>query len=116
MLKALQSIFFLIEESYKHCSYYSQLKSILEQLFEQEDEVLSDIALKSVMIICKSLNINTNFLKSSEIETHESMGQSKIISLCNSVGATSYLNLPSGIDLYQAAAFKQAHLISIFIN
>ena len=74
------------------------------------------MALKSIKSICKALNINTKILKSSEIETYGSVGESKIITLCEMVGAKTYFNLPSGVDLYQPAAFEKAQLELRFLS
>ena len=74
--------------------------------------------LKSLLIyICRHLDINTQFVLSSEIDIKPDLkGQDKIIALVKSLGGTQYINAPNGRKLYDETCFKQQEINLKFLN
>lgn len=66
---------------------------------------------------CKLLEIDIKFLHASEIlEKKELSGQDYILKLCKTVGATEYINLSGGKNLYQSKVFENAGINLRFLN
>ena len=71
-----------------------------------EGENLVDINMGSIEYSRQKLNISTPILLSSEIKTQGKQSE-KLVNLCNSVGATSYLSGPFGKDYLDISLFDQ---------
>ena len=62
----------------------------------------------SFKIICKYLDIHTEFIISSELKKDCSMkGQEKVLSICSILGATEYYNAIGGQQLYSYSDFQK---------
>lgn len=55
-------------------------------------------------------------LESEVSSSHVSPGEEGVIELCRMLGATEYINLPGGKDLYQAGRFRRANIELGFIE
>jgi len=69
---------------------------------------LNEMLCESLMWTARYLGLNCDFAYSSGI-SHQS-GQRRILDICRHYGATSYLNLSGGKDLYDAADFGSIKL------
>lgn len=69
---------------------------------------LSELLLKSVIWMSKDLGIDCQFEKSCGISANK--GVQKILDICHHFGATSYINLSGGYDLYHQSQFGNIKL------
>ncbi len=68
----------------------------------------SDVTARTLMDGCEILGITTPLKFSSELSVPDSYrGQQRVLEICRRVGADHYLNLPSGIDLYDSKIFLE---------
>lgn len=68
---------------------------------------LFDYILYSIRTVASHLNITTPLIISSTLEIDQSLkSQDKVIAICKSRGADSYLNPIGGVDLYDPVSFK----------
>lgn len=72
-------------------------------------ELLSPMLCESIQWMSKHLNINTQFKHASQYPSGKK-GQDRILELCRKLGATSYVNLPGGINLYDEKDFEEIEL------
>ena len=71
---------------------------------------------KTLVWSCEALEISTQMVRSSMFNLDECYrGQDRILELCRVVGATEYLNLPGGLELYDQEAFKSANVELAFL-
>lgn len=71
----------------------------------------------SFKIICKYLDIYTEFIISSELKKDCSMkGQEKVLSICSILGATEYYNAIGGQQLYSYSDFQKQGISLKFLQ
>ncbi|MEN9061876.1 WbqC family protein [Ponticoccus litoralis] len=78
---------------------------------------VSDYLAAQLIFACDALGIGTKIqLSSSYRVTSKLQAQDRVIALAHATGATSYVNLPGGRSLYDAAAFSAAGLSLSFVS
>jgi hypothetical protein len=69
---------------------------------------LSDYLIRLLERVCERLELPFRDFRSSSLHLDPSLkGQDRILAAVKQVGATRYLNLPGGRELYDTAAFRQ---------
>jgi hypothetical protein len=92
--------------AYKNAPFYSNLEPLLNSIFISSQNNLSQFIIETTKLIIDYLDINTKLLRSSEIKKNNALkGQDKVIEICKMLGATKYINLPGGKDLYSKERF-----------
>ena len=105
------------KEAYARSVYFSQVFPMLEEIVLFEDNNLFAFLLNSIKKVATFLSIDTEILVSSTIQIdHDLKGQDKVLAICEAVGATQYINLIGGIELYSHDAFKKNDLMLKFIR
>lgn len=102
--------------NYQHCEYYSQVDYVMQQLELLDVETIADLSLSSVRIMCDVLQIGVDIKVSSEYPHCDLTGSDRILKLCKSVNASTYLNLPSGENLYDQTNFKKSGVDLVFLK
>lgn len=93
---------------YKKFPFYAEGMSILEAVFEQPAITISDMALASVRACCDALHMSTSITISSTTPQAENCKkEKKLIAICKSLQADTYLNPIGGVDLYSQDMFTQ---------
>jgi len=104
----------LIQSAYRKAPYFQKVYPLVEECLLYEEDNLFNFVLKSIRMICESLNISTPIAVSSEIPIDHSLRkQDKVIALCKFFDAKVYINLPGGKSLYDRRAFIE-HGIHIY--
>ncbi len=66
---------------------------------------------------CEVLGLPHQVKRSSELAIPEDLrGEQRIKAICQSLGATEYLNSPGGVELYDAASFEKSGLKLLFLR
>ena len=87
------------------CTYKRAEEHPLYQcLKSQEEEMLSPILCNTLKFTAHYLGLSTEFVESSP--SHE-RSQELILSVCKDFGATTYINLPGGMGLYDETQFAK---------
>lgn len=81
----------------KFLEYYETFKTY---------ENLCDLLIDSLIETCRILNIKTNFYKSSTLNI-KGFGEDRIINICKKFNASTYFNLPNGINYYNKINFSK---------
>jgi len=89
----------------------------LQKMTLWDDVHLVDVLEKTLQALCARLQISTKFYRSSCIDYNPSFrGQDRIVEICLSLGATDYINMNGGRELYKTFAFKQKGLCLHFLE
>ena len=92
------------------------LPEVWENLFSSAAGPLVPWLTASLDLTCQSLNIESQIIRSSELEIPDGYtGQDRIIQICKTLGATSYLNAPGGRHLYSEKAFQEEKIELSFL-
>ena len=97
-----------IRGSYARAPYFHECISLLESLINFEDRKLFNFIFNSITQICSILCIETEIFISSKISiSNDLKGQEKVINLCKSLGAETYVNPIGGAELYSSEVFNE---------
>jgi len=96
-----------IRHSYSKSPYFNSIYPVIESIILFKEEVLSLYLKNSIEIIANYLEMNTEFILSSDINKDNKLqGQDKILQICKILGATEYYNAIGGKGLYSVEDFK----------
>jgi hypothetical protein len=84
----------LIKENYVGSEYFEAYKEDIFEIYNHNFETLSELNIYAVKKICKILDINTELINSTTLNTHGTKDD-KIIEICNKIGADVYLSGPA---------------------
>lgn len=106
-----------ISEAYRKAPYYKDVIILIEKCLLYNDTNLFNFIFNSIKIINDFLLINTKISISSSIDIdHKLKSVEKVIAICKKLNASTYVNPPGGIDLYNFEQFKLNKINLIFHN
>lgn len=112
-IKILKSI----NQSYVKAPYFKNIFPLIEDIFNQKERNLAKFIGYSLEVISNYLNINTNFIYSSDIEKNNNLkGQDKILDICNKLKAKEYVNAIGGQELYSKDEFISKNIQLNFLK
>jgi hypothetical protein len=106
-----------LKGAYRRAPYFEQTFQLLERVVNCNEQCLFGFLHYSIVEICEHLGIQTEICVSSTIEAdHDLKNQERVLDLCESVNATSYINAIGGVDLYSKDAFQDSGINLNFIQ
>jgi len=106
-----------ITESYRKAPFFSTIYPALEGVFLFEDCNLFNFIYQTVQLVKEYLGINTHLIVSSAVPVdHTLKSQDKVIEICKSCNAGTYINPIGGLELYSKDVFGKAGLKLKFIK
>lgn len=101
--KILQSF----KGAYARAPQFEPTFALLERIIRHPEDNLFHFILHALLQTCAHLGLNTEIRVSSTIEIdHTLKAQDKVLALCESVGARTYINAIGGVGLYSGEAFQ----------
>ena len=105
-----------IEYNYQKAPYFSDVFPVVEQILEFKNYNLGHFLANSLKSVCDYLKIEKRFEFSSNINTNVLKSESRIISICNELQCSQYINMVGGKHLYQSKAFNEYNVKLTFIR
>ena len=106
-----------IKSAYRRAPYFAQTFPVVEQIVRYEDANLFRFLHHSIVKTCEHLEIKTEIKISSSLAIdHGLKNQDKVLSLCEAVGASTYVNAIGGKELYSKETFREKSLELKFIQ
>ena len=103
--------------AYGRAPYFSECLTLLDRVLGFEGNNLFRFILHSLSETCVHLNIETEIFISSKISiSNDLKGQEKVINLCKSLGAETYVNPIGGAELYSSEVFNESGVDIKFIK
>ncbi|PXX97932.1 hypothetical protein DF185_16470 [Marinifilum breve] len=93
--------------AYAKAPYYKEVRDVIESVFVGEYSNIGDLAILSILVVCRYMNMELNWMKSSE-EFSETKGQDKadrLISISKMLACDTYINPIGGKSLYHKDYF-----------
>ncbi len=117
-LNDVRKIINKITESYRKAPMFSEVMPIVEKILLCPHKNLFDYIYNSLLVWKEFLKISTKILKSSSlsINIEEYKGKDKVIAICKSLGAKSYINAIGGQELYSKKDFATEGIEIKFIK
>ena len=106
-----------VEASYKKAKYYNDVMPLFLEIINYNEKNLALFIKHSFEVIAKYLDIQTEFIISSDIEKNNDLkGQDKVIEICKKLNATEYINAIGGQELYSKETFKENEIDLHFLK
>lgn len=106
-----------IEQSYSKSPYLYDVLNILDNVFKDKPEKISELALKSIIEFCDYLDIDTEIKVASEIMYDKVDDRFlNIINICKNQNSEHYINPIGGTKLYDKELFKNHGIKLNFIQ
>ena len=107
-----------IHAAYKKAPQFSSVFPIVEKIFGYEDKNLARYVGDSLIQIADYLQLNTEFIYSSEITEKDSSlkAQDKILNICTVMEASEYINAIGGVELYSKERFEELNIKLSFLK
>jgi hypothetical protein len=102
-----------IEMNYKKSACFNDFYSVFKDCLNKNHENLSDFNIDMIKVICKLLNIKTEFVLSSELNIQETSTE-RLISICKVLGANKYLSGSGGSKYQDEKIFEDNSLQLVY--
>lgn len=112
-----QGLLRLLISAYRAASFFEETLPIIRSVLEFPGRNLFDFVFNSISIITKHFNISTPLtISSTLLMDHGLKGQDRVIEICKSCQANSYVNAIGGLELYDPSLFRDAGIDLHFIK
>ena len=106
-----------IKQNYSKAPFFNDVFPLLEEILGNKVKNLPRFIGISLVGISKYLNINTNFLYSSDLENDKSLkAQERLIEISKILTATDYINAIGGKELYDKEFFLKNNINLSFLK
>jgi len=105
-----------IRNSYLKAPYYKNYEYILEAIYLSNTWThISDLDIFSTKLIAKALDINTEWVKASDLKISGQKDGEKIINICKHLNCNYFINGPSAKAFMNDELFKKEHITLDYI-
>ena len=106
-----------IKNNYLKSPFFNNVFPIIKDFIMCDDENLFNFILYSIEAITTYLEIKTKIIISSSIDIdHQLKSENKVIALCKSQNASTYINAIGGVNLYNKENFSNENINLQFIK
>jgi hypothetical protein len=106
-----------IKQNYSKSPEFTFVYPLIEQIVTHQEKNLARFLNYSLRLVCDYLDLRPQWFVSSDIKKDNTLrGQDKIMAICKELGATQYINLPGGKELYDQEFFVEQGLKLSFIE
>lgn len=106
-----------VRQSYKKSPYQEDGIGLLERVLGDAEKGLASICRSSIREVLDYLGMSKDFVFTSAIYDNQSLkGDKRILDICQREGATMYINLPGGRELYDSEVFLKDKIELRFIS
>jgi hypothetical protein len=106
-----------LEASYRKAPFFAGVFPVLTSIIKAPQRNLFDYIHHSIRVTADFLDVKTPIVISSTVAIDHSLrGERKVLAICRSLGATTYINAIGGLELYSKSAFDAAGIVLQFIK
>lgn len=97
-----------IQQSYARAPYFQEAIQLIENILSSEETNLARFLDFSLREFCDYLGLDRVWRLSSDLKKDVALkGQKKVLAICDELGASQYINLPGGRELYDHTSFAK---------
>jgi hypothetical protein len=112
-----QSLLKPIESAYRKAPYFASAFAVFDAIVRATPRNLFEFLHHGLRVTADYLDIKTPIVVSSSVPVdHDLKSEARVIAICGALGATRYVNLIGGRDLYAAEHFNDAGIDLKFIQ
>lgn len=106
-----------VRQSYSRAPFFASAFALVSTVLEIAERNLARFLFQELHAITEFLGIDREWVMSSEIQMDSALrGQDRVLAICESIGATHYINLPGGRSLYDVSVFAERGIALSFIK
>lgn len=106
-----------IPEAYRQAPYFSAVYPLIEKCICHEEPNLFLFIFNSLKLICRHIGINTPLIISSQMPVNHALkGEQRVIEICKSLNADTYINPIGGLELYNKDTFRESGIELKFLK
>jgi WbqC-like protein family len=106
-----------LSQAYAKAPCFSEINEMVIKVFNTPCNSISELSVASLQQVCSYLGLGTEFVvTSSKYNNNHLKAQDRVIDICKTEGADTYINLSGGRELYSKDAFRAAGLELCFID
>jgi hypothetical protein len=106
-----------IKNSYSRAPQFNEVFTLIEDDLKSDSKNLFEFIYKTILTICKYLEIETKIVISSVLEVPSNLKSSeKVKYICKKLKGSTYINAIGGIDLYRKLDFKEIGIDLFFLK
>ncbi|KUG09613.1 WbqC family protein [Solirubrum puertoriconensis] len=115
--KSLGKLLITIRQAYSAAPEMARVLPLIEQVLLAPESDITTLVGHSLKLINDYVGAPMPLVRSSEIEKNNQLtGQSRVIEICQRLGATEYVNASGGASLYSHSEFAQAGIVLQFLQ
>jgi hypothetical protein len=115
--KCFETLRRTIRERYARAPYFQETYGLIDNVLSFDGDNVADFLSYQIREVCAHLDIETEILRSSQLQKDESLkAQDRIIDLCRRLGADEYYNAIGGVELYDKESFENAGMRLHFLR
>lgn len=115
--KRIKKLLKKIRFTYSNAPYFEGVFPVIEEVFLTETELISDLAIESIIKVTNYLEMECNFLKSSsDYDNEELNAADRLIDICEIENINHYVNLNGGRELYDKQYFLENKIKLTFLK
>jgi hypothetical protein len=112
-----EKLYKTFKQAYSKAVYFQETNQLLYDIFHCDENNLFRYILQTHVWIFNYLNLEINYLVSSEMEKDCSLcGKNKVMDICKRMGATTYINAIGGQYLYDRQEFRENGIDLFFLQ
>ena len=106
-----------VQMAYSKSPNFDAVFPIVDAILSNPDRNLGKFLEKSIRIVAEYLDIRPKFIVSSEFEKDASLhGEDRVLQICNTLGASEYINAIGGMELYNFDRFRERGVSLSFLR
>ena len=104
-----------LKHAYVRAPMFDETYRLVDGIVQRQHKDIASLAMHSVTCVASHVGLRTTFDVSSKFQNAGLRGQERVIDICRALHATTYVNLPGGVSLYNADVFLQHGIALEFI-
>lgn len=106
-----------IEQNYKKAPHFIDVSTLINTIFKNDYNSMSDLAIESIIAVSKYLGLKTEFFIASKRYNNKDLDrENRLVDICKREIATQYINALGGQELYCKESFKVKGIELSFIK
>ena len=115
--KFREKILKTLEKAYKKSPYFPTIFPIIEDILLYKERRLSDFLHYSLINLANYMDLDTNFIKSSDLDKDLSLpAQDRLVSIVQKLEGSRYINTINGRHLYSKQFFRENGIELFFLK
>lgn len=106
-----------LNQNYKKAPHFLEVTILINNIFKNDYNSVSELAIESVVTVSKYLGLKTNFyISSKRYENTYLERENRLLDICKNENTTQYINALGGQELYSKESFKEKGIELNFIK